>query len=103
MEKFDLNNIFQGISTLLQSDPAIMYARIGLILLGILLVYLGALAGQSWPAVTAALEQASGWVKAVLVVACAAGVSALFYGRRKKREAARQCAVPEREETQKEK
>ena len=52
---------------------------------------------------TAALEQASGWVKAVLVVACAAGVSALFYGRRKKREAARQCAVPEREETQKEK
>ena len=69
----------------------------------ILLVYLGALAGQSWPAVTAALEQASGWVKAVLVVACAAGVSALFYGRRKKREAARQCAVPEREETQKEK
>ena len=50
-----------------------------------------------------ALEQASGWVKAVLVVACAAGVSALFYGRRKKREAARQCAVPEREETQKEK
>ena len=29
--------------------------------------------------------------------------SALFYGRRKKREAARQCAVPEREETQKEK
>lgn len=41
MEKFDLNNIFQGISTLLQSDPAIMYARIGLILLGILLVYLG--------------------------------------------------------------
>ena len=38
MEKFDLNNIFQGISTLLQSDPSIMYARIGLILLGILLV-----------------------------------------------------------------
>ena len=26
MEKFDLNNIFQGISTLLQSDPSIMYA-----------------------------------------------------------------------------
>ena len=43
MEKFDLNNIFQGISTLLQSDPSIMYARIGLILLGILLVYLGRL------------------------------------------------------------
>ncbi len=41
MEKYDLNNIFQGISTLLQSDPIIMYSRIGLILLGILLVYLG--------------------------------------------------------------
>ena len=41
MERFDLGNIFQGISTLLQSDPAIMYTRIGLILLGILLVYLG--------------------------------------------------------------
>ncbi len=41
MEKYDLNNIFQGISTLLQSDPVIMYSRIGLILLGILLVYLG--------------------------------------------------------------
>ena len=39
----------------------------------------------------------------ILTAACAAGVSALFYGRRKKREAARQCAVPEREETQKEK
>ena len=41
MEKFDLGSIFQGISTLLQPDPAIMYSRIGLILLGILLVYLG--------------------------------------------------------------
>ena len=38
MERFDLGNIFQGISTLLQADSAIMYARIGLILLGILLV-----------------------------------------------------------------
>ena len=36
MERFDLGNIFQGISTLLQADSAIMYARIGLILLGIL-------------------------------------------------------------------
>ncbi|MDD2596009.1 MAG: sodium ion-translocating decarboxylase subunit beta [Bacteroidales bacterium] len=41
MEKFDLGNIFQGISTLLQSGPVIMYTRIGLMLLGILLVYLG--------------------------------------------------------------
>lgn len=83
--------------------PFLLLTTAGSLLWNILLVYLGALAGQSWPAVTAALEQASGWVKAMLVVACAAGVSALFYGRRKKREAARQCAVPEREETQKEK
>lgn len=41
MEKFDLLNIFQGISTLLVSDPIIIYTRIGLIFLGILLVYLG--------------------------------------------------------------
>ena len=41
MEKYDLNNIFQGISTLLDSDTAIMSARIVLMLLGILLVYLG--------------------------------------------------------------
>jgi oxaloacetate decarboxylase beta subunit len=41
MEKYDLSNIFQGISTLFQSDSTIMYARIGLIILGILLVYLG--------------------------------------------------------------
>ena len=41
MEKFDLNNIFQGISTLLQSDPSIMYARIGLILLGWGIVQVG--------------------------------------------------------------
>lgn len=40
MEKYDLNNIFQGISTLLDSDTAIMSARIVLMLLGILLVYL---------------------------------------------------------------
>ena len=72
--------------------PFLLLTTVGSLLWNILLVYLGALAGQSWPAVTAALEQA-----------CAAGVSALFYGRRKKREAARQCAVPEREETQKEK
>lgn len=41
MEKFDLLSIFQGISTLLVSDPIIIYTRIGLICLGILLVYLG--------------------------------------------------------------
>jgi oxaloacetate decarboxylase beta subunit len=41
MGKYDLGSIFQGISTLLQSDAVILYSRIGLILLGILLVYLG--------------------------------------------------------------
>ncbi|MFQ7004132.1 MAG: hypothetical protein ACLRRT_10940 [Ruthenibacterium lactatiformans] len=65
------------------SGAVLLLTTVGSLLWNILLVYLGALAGQSWPAVTAALEQASGWVKAVLVVACAAGVSALFYGRRK--------------------
>ncbi|MGE5679973.1 MAG: sodium ion-translocating decarboxylase subunit beta [Bacillota bacterium] len=34
-------NLFQGISTLLSSEPTIMIARIALILLGMLLVYLG--------------------------------------------------------------
>lgn len=34
-------NLFQGISTLLLSDQVIAFSRIGLILLGILLVYLG--------------------------------------------------------------
>lgn len=34
-------NLFQGISTLFLSDPIISYTRIGLIFLGILLVYLG--------------------------------------------------------------
>jgi carboxybiotin decarboxylase len=37
----DIFSLFQGISTLLSSEPVIMYTRIGLMLLGILLVYLG--------------------------------------------------------------
>lgn len=37
----DILNLFQGISTLLSSEPIIMFTRIGLILLGMLLVYLG--------------------------------------------------------------
>ncbi|MDR1226168.1 MAG: sodium ion-translocating decarboxylase subunit beta [Prevotellaceae bacterium] len=41
METIDVGNIFQGISTLARSDSAIIVARIGLIFLGILLVYLG--------------------------------------------------------------
>ncbi len=41
MEAIDISQLFQGISTLLMSDTSILIARIGLILLGILLVYLG--------------------------------------------------------------
>ncbi len=41
MEAIDIGKLFQGISTLVASDTAIFLARIGLILLGILLVYLG--------------------------------------------------------------
>jgi len=41
MEMKDVMNLFQGVSTLLSSEPAILYTRIGLMLLGMLLVYLG--------------------------------------------------------------
>lgn len=41
MHSTDVFNLFQGISTLLASDPVIMYTRIALMLLGLLLVYLG--------------------------------------------------------------
>ncbi len=41
MENLDLLNIFQGVATLLDSDPVIMATRIGLILLGCALIYLG--------------------------------------------------------------
>ncbi|MGE5402289.1 MAG: sodium ion-translocating decarboxylase subunit beta [Ignavibacteriales bacterium] len=37
----DILNLFQGIATLVSSEPQIMIARIGLIFLGMLLVYLG--------------------------------------------------------------
>ena len=37
----DVLNLFQGVSTLLQSEPLIMFTRIGLMLLGGLLIYLG--------------------------------------------------------------
>ena len=41
MNSNDIFNLFQGVSTLFSSEPAIIYGRIGLILLGIFLVYLG--------------------------------------------------------------
>lgn len=37
----DILNVFQGVTTLIESDPTIFFARIGLMLLGMLLVYLG--------------------------------------------------------------
>lgn len=37
----NLLDLFQGVRTLVDSDPVILFARIGFILLGILLVYLG--------------------------------------------------------------
>ena len=42
MPEIDLLSIFQGIGTLVASDPLIAFARIGLIALGISFVYLGA-------------------------------------------------------------
>ncbi len=41
MEWRDVLNLFQGIATLVASDPGIAVARIGLVLLGMTLVYLG--------------------------------------------------------------
>jgi len=41
MEGIHLLDIFQGIQTLLASEPKILFGRIGLILLGFLLIYLG--------------------------------------------------------------
>lgn len=41
MDMKNVMNLFQGISTLLSSEPTILYTRIGLMLLGMLLVYLG--------------------------------------------------------------
>jgi oxaloacetate decarboxylase beta subunit len=41
MNFHDILNIFQGITTLIESQPAIFAARIGLMLLGMVLVYLG--------------------------------------------------------------
>ena len=41
MDVNNILNLFQGISTLLTSDPIIAFTRVGLMLLGMLLVYLG--------------------------------------------------------------
>jgi oxaloacetate decarboxylase beta subunit len=41
MESLDFLNLFQGIATLLASEPKIMFGRIFLMLLGFVLIYLG--------------------------------------------------------------
>lgn len=41
MSWHDILDLFQGVSTLTQSDPMLMFGRIGLIMLGFLLIYLG--------------------------------------------------------------
>jgi oxaloacetate decarboxylase beta subunit len=41
MPEFKILDLFQGIATLAASEPKIMYARIFLILLGFVLIYLG--------------------------------------------------------------
>jgi len=41
MELKDFFNLFQGIATLIKSDTTIMLGRIGLMMLGLLLIYLG--------------------------------------------------------------
>lgn len=41
MEKIELSQLFQGIGTLVESDTTLMLTRIGFVLLGIFLVYLG--------------------------------------------------------------
>ena len=41
MEGIHLLDLFQGIATLVAADPKIFWGRIGLILLGFLLIYLG--------------------------------------------------------------
>lgn len=41
MENIHLLDVFQGLATLMAAEPKIFYGRIGLILLGFLLIYLG--------------------------------------------------------------
>src|SRR5512144_1097946 len=41
MPEFEVLHLFQGIATLAASEPKIFYARISLIFLGFLLIYLG--------------------------------------------------------------
>lgn len=63
----------------------LLYTTAGSTVWNILLIGLGALAGKSWPAVTAALENFAGWVKVLLWVLAAAAVVRILWVRRKKK------------------
>jgi oxaloacetate decarboxylase beta subunit len=41
MEKIDISSLFQGIGTLLNSGTTLFFARVGLMLLGLFLIYMG--------------------------------------------------------------
>lgn len=65
--------------------PFLLLTAAGSLLWNILLVSLGALAGRSWPAVAAALDAASGGVKAALLVLCAVCLAWVWRRGQKKR------------------
>ncbi len=63
--------------------PFLLLTTAGSLVWNIVLISLGAMAGASWPLVTAAFSQAAGWLKAVLLVLAAAFLArALFKKRR---------------------
>lgn len=61
--------------------PFFTLTTLGSLVWNIVLVHLGAWAGQSWPAVNAFFAQASAGTKAVLWVAVALGICVLLYKR----------------------
>lgn len=63
--------------------PFLLLTTLGSTVWNILLVSIGALAGKSWPVVTAALEQVTGGVKIVMLVIAAAAVIFYFFKKRK--------------------
>lgn len=66
----------------------LLYTTAGSTLWNILLIGLGAFAGKSWPAVTAAMENFAGWVKILLAVLAAAVLVRMLWARRKKKKEA---------------
>lgn len=64
--------------------PFLLLTAAGSLLWDILLVGLGVIAGRNWLLATQMLTQAADWVKALLIVLAAAGISAHFYKKRKR-------------------